>query len=132
MAVGTGDLQAAVHGRVDELDQLVAQHGARVAGLLAVDAQPGAQRLDQLLGRRDADVRGQQGVLDGLPGVLVEAVARQQAQQAPAEPALRAREPLAQPDDPGGRRLGLLDGRSGRLLDQQVVGDGYVGRRRAR
>ena len=66
----------------------------------AVDPQPGPQPVDQLLGRRDADVGGQQGVLDRLPGVLVEAVARQQRQQPAAEAALRAGQPLAQPDQP--------------------------------
>ena len=51
---------------------------------------PGAQPLDQLLGRADADVGGEQGVLDLLPGVLVEPVAGQQGEQAAAEGALRA------------------------------------------
>ena len=41
----------------------------------AVDPQPGAQVADQLLGRSHAHVGGQQGVLDGLPGVLVETLA---------------------------------------------------------
>ena len=47
--------EPAVHGRVDQGEQLLAEHGARVAGLVAaLDPQPGAQPLDQLLGRRDA------------------------------------------------------------------------------
>ena len=61
-----------------------------VAGLGAVDPQPGAQPLDELLGRLDADVGGQQGVLDRLPGVLVEPVAGEQREQAAPEAALRA------------------------------------------
>ena len=96
-AVGSGDLQPAVHAGVDEADQLFAQHALGVRGVPALDPQPGAQALDQLLGGRDTDVGGQQGVLDGLPGVLVEAVAAEQREQPAPEPALRAGEPLAQP-----------------------------------
>ena len=109
LAVGAGDLEPPVHGRVDELEQLVAEHGARVAGLLAVDPEAGAEVADELLGRRDADVGGEQGVLDRLPGVLVEPVARQEAEQAAAEAALRAGEPLAQPHQPRRRALRPLD-----------------------
>ena len=65
--------------------------------------------LDQRLRRRHADVGGEEGVLDRLPRVLVEAVAAEQGQQALAEAALRAGEPLAQPHQPGGRALGLLE-----------------------
>ena len=69
----------------------------------------GAQPLDERLGRRDADVGGEEGVLDRLPRVLVEAVTAQQRQQPLAEAALRAREPLAQADEPRRRALGLLE-----------------------
>ena len=90
LAVGAAHLQAAVHGRVDELEQLFAEYGAGVGVRTALDAQPGPQSLDQLGGRRDPDVGGQQGVLDGLPGVLVEAIAAEQREQSATERALRA------------------------------------------
>ncbi len=134
LPVGTADLEAPVHGRVDQGDELLAQHGPGV-GRRALHPQPGAQPLDQLLGRHDTDVGGQQGVLDGLPGVLVEAVAAQQGRQAAAQAALRAGQPLAQPDQPGGGALGLLQGRSGRCLRLELDRDlgsglGLDGRRR--
>jgi hypothetical protein len=127
VAVGAGDLEPTVHVGADELDQLVAQHGLRVAGLGPVDTQPRPQPVDQLLGRRDTDVGGQQGVLDRLPRVLVETVARQQGQEPTAEAALRPCQPLPQPDQPGRGRLGLLDRGSSRLRDEQVVGHRDVG-----
>ena len=65
--------------------------------------------LDQFLGGGDADVGGEQGVLDLLPGVLVEVLARQQREQPLAERVLRAGEPGAEADEPSGRRLGDLD-----------------------
>ena len=110
LAVLAGHLQAAVHVGADELDELLAQHGAGVGGLAALDAQAGAQPLDQGLGGCDADVGGEQGVLDGLPRVLVEAVTAEQREQALAEASLRAREALAQADEPGGGALRLSRG----------------------
>ena len=55
-------------------------------------------RTDQFGGRTDADVGGDQGVLDRLPGVLVEPVTTQQGQQATTQGALRSGQPLAEPD----------------------------------
>jgi hypothetical protein len=52
---------------------------------VALDLQAGAQTLDELVGRRDPEVCGQQGVLDLLPVVLAELIARQQRQQATTE-----------------------------------------------
>ena len=110
---------------------------ARGSAVGALDPQPGAQLLDQLLGGRDADVGGEQGVLDRLPGVLVEAVAREQGEQAAAQAALRAGQPLAQPDQAGRGALGLLE-RRGPRLDGRLDGrrrprrrPRRVGRRRA-
>jgi hypothetical protein len=74
-----------------------AQRGPRVLGT-PLDPEPGAQPLDDLLGRRDAEVGGEQDVLDGLPGVLVEPVPAEQAEQPAAEAALGAGQPLPQPD----------------------------------
>ena len=88
VAVGAADLQPAVHGRVDEGDELLAQHRARVGCLAALDPEPGPQPLHELLGRPDADVGGEQGVLDGLPGVLVQLLPAQQREQAAAQRAL--------------------------------------------
>ena len=94
-----GDGEAAVHGRVDERDQLLAQHRADV-GTLALDAQASAQVGHDLLGRCDPEVGREQSVLDGLPRVLVEPLAREQAQQPATEGALRSGESLAQADQP--------------------------------
>ena len=80
---------------------------AALVGLDALDPHPGAQPLDQLLGRGDADVGGDQGVLDLLPGVLVEAVPGQQREQGPAqapcERARRWRRRTSRPAVPSGR-----------------------------
>ena len=100
------------------VEQLLAQQGAHRS--VSRDAElldPGAQPLDELLGRADADVGGEQGLLDLLPGRVVEPVAGQQGEQAAAEGRLRAAEPGAQPGQPAGHRLGRLGagGRCGRL-----------------
>ena len=116
LAVGARDLEPAIHVGADELDQLLAQHGAGVVRLAALDPEPGAQPLDERLGGCDADVGGQQGVLDGLPGVLVEPVAAQEGEQALAEAALRARESLAQPHQSRRRTLRFLQRRRRRDL----------------
>ena len=118
VAVGAGDLDAAVHVGADELDELLAQHRARVGRLPALDPEPLTQPLHEGLGGGDADVGGEQGVLDLLPGVLVEAVAAQQGQQALAQAALRAREALAQPHQSRRGALGLLQ--RGRRLDGRL------------
>ena len=77
----------------------------------------------------DADVGGEQGVLDLLPGVLVEVVAGQQREQPLAERVLRAGEPGAQPDQAAGGGLGDLDRGRRRSLDDRRLLDGD-GRRR--
>ena len=56
-------------------------------------------------GGLDADVGGDQAVLDLLPGVLVEVVAGEHGEQAAAERVLRAGEPGPQPDHPAGGGL---------------------------
>ena len=114
VAVGAGDLERGGPCRCRRARS--APRAAPRAGrrLAALDPQAGAQLLDQRLGRRDADVGGEEGVLDRLPGVLVELVAAEQREQALAEAALRAREPLAQPHQPRRRALRLLERRGGR------------------
>ena len=99
--VGAADGQPAIGVGVEQRQQLLTQHATWVGGVAALDAEPGAQVGDDLLGRSDAQIGGEQRVLDRLPGVLVEAVARQQAQQAAAEGTLGAGQPLPQPDQPG-------------------------------
>ena len=130
LAVGAADLQPAVHGRVDERDELRAERGPRVLGS-ALDPEPGAQPVDHLLGGPDPEVGGEQDVLDRLPGVLVELLAAEQREQPAAEAALRSGQPLPQPDQPGGGRLRLLDrgGRRG-ALRRWRLGDGPAGARR--
>ena len=130
VAVVAGDAQATVHRGVDQGQELLAEHGASIGGGAAVDAHPGAQPLDELLGGADADVGGEQGVLDRLPRVLVEAVTAEQGEQAAAERALRAGQPLPQPHQAGGRPLGALECR-GLGLDVRRQGGLERGRRAA-
>ena len=73
-----------VHGAVevgaDQREQLLAQQVAQLVGRTGAEHPHAlAQPLDQLLGGRDADVGGEQRVLDLLPGVLVEVLARRAA-----------------------------------------------------
>ena len=80
-----------------------------MADVDALDLHPGAQPLDELLGRRDADVGGDQGVLDLLPGVLVE-TSRESSASRPRPSGLCERgEPLAEPDQPARRALRALE-----------------------
>jgi hypothetical protein len=77
-------LEAAVDVPADRGEQLLAQQRPQLAdGADAVDADLLAQPADQLAGGGDAHVGGDQRVLDLLPGVLVEVVARQQREQPP-------------------------------------------------
>ena len=76
----------------------------------------GAQLLDQLPRGRDAHVGGDQRLLDLVPGLVVEVIAGEQAEQDAAQRRLRPGQPAAQPDQPpGGRRrlLRLAGGRGG-------------------
>ena len=86
---------------VSSRDQQLAQIGARRGGQ---HHRLGAQPLDDLGGRRDADVGGEQGLLDLLPVVLGELLAGEDGEQAAAEGGLRPGQPRAQPDQPAGRR----------------------------
>ncbi len=68
------------------------------------------------VGHDRAEVGDQQGVLDVLPGVLVEVAAAEQTEHAAAQRVLRLGEPAAQPVQPAfGRRDSADIGRSGRL-----------------
>ena len=93
-AVVPGGAQRAVevgaeHGG-EVVDEQLAQLGARGGGQ---HHRLGAQPLDDLGGRGDPDVRGEQGLLDLLPVVLGELLARQHGEQAAAEVRLRAGQP---------------------------------------
>ena len=75
----------------------------------------GPQRGDHRLGDHRAQIGDQQRVLDGLPGVLVEIAAAEQAEHAAAQRVLRLGEPAAQPLQAAlGRRDGADVGRSRR------------------
>ena len=122
----------AVQARVERGDQLVGEQAAQLAGGAGAE-HPGplAEPVDDLPGGVDADVGGDQAVLDLLPGVLVEVVAGEQAEQALAEGVLRAGQPGPQPDQPAGGRLGDLQtggAAHDRRLDQDT--GGQVGLRR--
>src|SRR3954471_7707853 len=114
-----------VHVRLDEREQVFPQPGAD-GGLVgrAVDLDPGAERVDELGGGLDPEVGGDEGVLDLLPGLLVEPAAREQGQQALSDGGVRARETRAQPGEPPAGGLGALDRRLGNGRD------GGGGRRR--
>src|SRR5690606_37436543 len=91
-----------------------------LGGAGAEDLHALPQPLDELLGGLHADVGGEQGVLDLLPGVLVEVLAGQQGEQALAEGVLRAGQTGPQADQAalgGGRDLDGGSLRGGRLLD---------------
>ena len=86
---GSG-VQRAVHVGADQRQQLLAQHVAG-DGVRALHAQPGPEVVDQLGGGGDADVGGEQGVLEVLPRLLVQPVPREQREQAAPERARAAR-----------------------------------------
>jgi hypothetical protein len=81
VAVGSG-LQGPVHVRVERGDELLGEQATQL-GRRRGPQHPGplAQLADDLLGGCDADVGGDQGLLELLPGVLVQLVPRQQRQQ---------------------------------------------------
>jgi hypothetical protein len=124
----TGRGQAPVQARVDECDELLAQHlahGGDVVGAEHLDATP--EVLEHLVGRGRAEVGHQQRLLDLVPGVLVHGGAGEEGEDAAAEGA-GAGEPLAQAQHPALGRLGRLDdgsggsGRSGGVVDRGRLG----------
>ena len=108
-------------------DQHLAQHGAGIGfGAYAAAGHPLAQRGHHRIGDDRAEIGDQQGVLDGLPGVLVEVTAAEQSEHAAAQRVLRLGEPPAQPLEPAlGRRYGVEVGR-GRRFDSAVRRAGLV------
>jgi hypothetical protein len=86
-------------------DQDFAQHRAGVGlGAHIAAGHPGPQRADHRLRHDRAEVGDQQGVLDVLPGVLVEVTAAEQAEHAAAQRVLRLGEAPAQAVQPAVRR----------------------------
>ena len=113
------DLEPAVHRRVDQGEQLLAEHRPGVAAVVALDPQPGAQAARPAPGSGPTPTSAVSRVSSiVLPGVLVEPVAREQGEQAAAEPALRAGQPLPQPDQPARGALGPLEGAAPGRLDR--------------
>src|SRR5262249_12247840 len=107
-----GRLEGAVQVRFERPDQLVGEQRLQLRrAARAQHARPLPEPLDQYAGRLHADVRGDQRLLQPLPRLLVEPVAREQGEQALAKDVLRAGKPGAEPDQPagGGRRLLDLD-----------------------
>ena len=109
---------AAVHGRVDQGEQLLAQDGADPRGVAgALDPGACAQPADELLGGTHPEIGLQQQRLDVLPVLLGELVAREQGEQAAAHGVLAAGQPRPQPDQAaggGGRDLERRRGGCGR------------------
>ena len=96
---------------------------AGVAAAEHLDAGPEA--LDELHGRRDPDVSGEQRLLDLLPGVLVDPRAGEQREQPAPERRLRAGQPGAEPYQPSLGRLRRLDA----WLDDPIRVEQLAGRR---
>ena len=72
-------LQLTVHVRVDECDEFVVQHRAGALRIGdTVDGELGAQLLHELGARPDAEVGGDEGGLEVVPGVLVDVVGAEQ------------------------------------------------------
>ena len=93
-------------------EQFGAEHGPHLlGGLRTLDLHPGPQVRHDLPGRRDADVGRDQDLFDLVPGVVVEPVPGQQAEQRGTEAGLRPRQPRPQPHHPPGRRRRLLEDR---------------------
>ena len=94
----------------DQGQQFLAQQGAQfVRGAGTEHLDPLAQPLDEFLGGRDSDVCDEQGLLDLLPGFLVEVLPGQQGEQSLAEGVLRTGEPGTQPYQTALGRLGDFD-----------------------
>ena len=103
-------LDRAVQVGLQLLDQHLAQHRAGVGlGAHAAAGHPGPQRGHHRFGDDGAEVGDQQGVLDGLPGLLVEVAAAEQAEHAAAQRVLRLGQPPAQPVQPAFRRRDGVD-----------------------
>lgn len=86
VAVATGGLQFAVHVGADDLHELFAEHLLHGGGVArTLNAHALLQRLHQAGGRLGTEVSEQQGFLNLIPDVLVDAVAGEQSQQALAE-----------------------------------------------
>ena len=95
--------ERAVHVGPEDGDELVDQQLPQVgAARGGQHHRLGAQPLDDLRGRGEADVGGQEGLLDLLPVVLGELLPGQHGEQAAAQGGLRAGQPGPQPDQPPG------------------------------
>ena len=112
-----------VHGRVDQPDQLRAEDraGCRRVGD-ALHAEHVSKILDELSGRADPEVGGDQRFFEVVPRFLIDPIATEKKQQATAQGAVRAREPTPQPGQPALRRLRPLHFRCGDVEHRQVRG----------
>ncbi len=97
----------AVEVGVDEFEETFAQECP------GIGCRPRAEHLclglegvDELVAGAYADIGGEQQILDLLPCLVVERVAREKRQQPSTEGGFRPRKPCAQPDEPTGRRFG--------------------------
>jgi hypothetical protein len=127
-------MRRAVHGAVEVGVDLGEQFGPQQRpGLADVAAARhlhlGLEFVHDLAGRGHAHVRGDQRVLDLLPGVLVQGGAGQQVEQDRAQARLGAGQPAAQRGQAAGRRGRALDlpGRGRRLLGGGRRGGAGVG-----
>ncbi len=104
-------MEGTVECRVDEGDQLLPQQSSRAVAAGRLDPHPCLEALNQVLGRRNADIRRQQRVFDLLPRLVVEPISGQQREQPPTEGRLRSAEAGAEPLEPPGDRVRSLDQR---------------------
>jgi hypothetical protein len=130
-----GGVQRPVQVRAHLGQQQSPQQGPDLVGVPgARHLDLGAQIVDELPGRGDPHVGRDQGLLNLLPRLLVQAVGGEQAEQGAAQRRLRPGQPAAQPDEPARRRRRLLDrrgwrnGRRGGHLRRQSAHFGLGGR----
>ncbi|CAM5711132.1 hypothetical protein MAUB1S_04213 [Mycolicibacterium aubagnense] len=91
------------------LDQHLAQHRAGIGlGAHVGLGHPAAQRGDDRFSGDRPQVGDQQGVFDGLPGVLIQVAAAQQTQHAATQRGLRLGQATPQPLQPAGSRRDLV------------------------
>lgn len=144
VAVATGGLQLAVHVGADNLHELLSKHLLHGGGVIrTLNAHALLQGLNQAGGRLGTQVSQQQGLLNLVPHILVDAVARQQGKQALTEHIVRTGQAGTQTNQATRRGVGHLNfngarcraislrcrlsGGGGRLLAQRLQVRGLLG-----
>ena len=108
-AGGMAQVETTIHVRVDQLDQLTAQHrlGLRRIGD-AFNAQILPQRGHQVRGGAHTQIGGDQGGFEVIPSVVIDPVTRQQIGKRPCQRIVAGSQSTTQTHQTGRRRLRLL------------------------